>query len=266
MGDSTIRFKDVSVYFRHRTGDLVVGLNELSVEIVPGQFVCIVGRSGHGKSTLLRSLAGLEIPTMGEIIVGDRAVSGPGNDRGMVFQPDTVFPWMKVRENVAYGLRARGVDKEERQKQAQQWLEAVGLRGFEDSWPRELSGGMRKRVAFAAVLAAGSDIWLMDEPFASLDYFTRRNLHELVLQVWGQEKKTVLFVTHDIEEALILADRILLLSEGRLVDDMIVQLPRPRDEETRASDEAVILTKTIFEHLGIRDGETLTTNGESEAV
>jgi NitT/TauT family transport system ATP-binding protein len=167
----------------------------------------------------------------------------------MVFQQDTVFPWMSVRDNVEFGLKSKGMPKEERMEVSDRWLEAVQLAEFADSWPRELSGGMRKRVALAAVLATGSEIWLMDEPFGSLDYFTRRTLHDLLLDLWAETKKTVFFVTHDIEEALILADRILLVRQGQIVKDLVVELPRPRDEDVRASHHAVELNKTIIANL-----------------
>lgn len=249
-----IRFEEVSCSFKHRSGALINALRSVSFTVPPGQFVCIVGRSGHGKSTLLRVLAGLTKASGGTIFAGGVPVGGPDRDRGMVFQQDTVFPWMHVRDNVEYGLRVRGMTKEARREVSDRWLSAVGLERFADSWPRELSGGMRKRVAFAAVLAAGSDVWLMDEPFASLDYFTSRTLHQLVLDVWMETRKTVFFVTHDIEEALILADRILLLSNGELVDDITVDLPRPRDEDVRASPKAVEMTKTVLRHLGFTGG------------
>jgi NitT/TauT family transport system ATP-binding protein len=255
VNEGEIRIDHLTCTFRHRKGALVYALRDVSVTIPPGQFVCIVGRSGHGKSTLLRVLAGLTTATSGSVLIGDRPVHGPGNDRGMVFQQDTVFPWMYVRDNVEFGLKARGISKHERRRISDETLAAVGLENFADSWPRELSGGMRKRVAFAAVLAAGANIWLMDEPFASLDYFTSRSLHGLVLALWRETKRTVVFVTHDIEEALILADRILLLADGRLVDDIEVLLPRPRDEDVRASAAAVALTKTVFRHLGVADAK-----------
>lgn len=250
-----IRFDDVSCTFRHRSGALIQALRNVTFTVPPGQFVCVVGRSGHGKSTLLRVLAGLTKASGGTVYAAGNRVTGPNSDRGMVFQQDTVFPWMHVRDNVEYGLRVRGTSREQRHEISDRWLAAVGLERFADSWPRELSGGMRKRVAFAAVLAAGSNVWLMDEPFASLDYFTSRTLHRLVLDVWMETRKTVFFVTHDIEEALVLADRILLLSNGELVDDITVDLPRPRDEDVRASRRAVEMTKTVLGHLGFT-GET----------
>ena len=254
---SNVVFDNISCIFKHTSGHLVEALREVSLEAPEGQFICIVGRSGHGKTTLLRVLAGLQQPSGGQALVGDRVVSGPGSDRAMVFQQDTVFPWLHVRDNVEFGLVAQRMRKAERRRISDRWLREVGLESFADSWPRELSGGMRKRVALASVLAVDADVWLMDEPFGSLDYFTRRTLHDLLLALWAEAaNKTVFFVTHDIEEALILADRVLLVSEGRVVDDVNVSLPRPRDEDVRASAEAVALTKRILAHLGIEKAST----------
>jgi NitT/TauT family transport system ATP-binding protein len=254
---SNVVFENVSCTFRHRSGQLVEALRGVSLEAPEGQFICVVGRSGHGKTTLLRVLAGLQKPSGGRVAVDGRDVDGPGSDRAMVFQQDTVFPWMHVRDNVEFGLAAQGMGKTQRRQISDARLRDVGLEDFATSWPRELSGGMRKRVALAAVLAVESHVWLMDEPFGSLDYFTRRQLHDLLLEVWESANKTVFFVTHDIEEALILADRVLLLHEGRLVDDLAVSLPRPRDEDVRASAEAVALTKRILTHLGVTSGAPL---------
>ena len=252
-----VTFEDLWCVFEHRSGQLVNALQEVNFEVQSGEFICVVGRSGHGKTTLLRVLAGLQPPTAGGVRLGDEVVSGPGADRAMVFQQDTVFPWLSVRRNVEFGLRATGVEIDERDEIVDHWLEAVGLTDFADSWPRELSGGMRKRVALAAAMAVGSDVVLMDEPFGSLDYFTRRNLHDVLLDLWRVTEKTIFFVTHDIEEALILADRVVLLAEGRLVDDLAVTLPRPRDEDVRASAEAVEITKVILAHLGITEEEAI---------
>ncbi len=254
---SAVSFHDVECVFEHESGRTVRALDGVSFEVPAGQFVAIVGRSGHGKSTLLRCLAGLQATTAGDVRVGDRSIDGPGPDRSMVFQQDAVFPWMRVRDNVEFGLRAQGVAKEERNLTSTRWLEEVQLIDFADSWPRELSGGMRKRVALAAVLAMDSEVWLMDEPFGSLDYFTRRSLHDLLLTLWGETNKTVFFVTHDIEEALILADRVLLVRDGRIVEDLSNSLPRPRDEEVRASRPSVEMTKTIVDHLGSDGNVTL---------
>jgi NitT/TauT family transport system ATP-binding protein len=253
MSDASrlVRFDGVGCDFEHRTGSTVHALNGVTFDVPAGQFVCILGRSGHGKTTLLRVLAGLQAITDGAVTVRDCAVRGPGSDRPMVFQQDTVFPWMHVRANVEFALKVKGIGKSERREISNRWIEAVGLTDFAESWPRELSGGMRKRVALAAVLSSDADVWLMDEPFGSLDYFTRRGLHDVLLDLWTAAGKTVFFVTHDIEESLILADRILVISRGRLVEDIAVDLPRPRTEEMRASGRAVEITRTILGRLGV---------------
>ena len=250
-----VTFEGVWCVFEHRSGRLVNALQDVSFTVPAGEFVAVVGRSGHGKTTMLRVLAGLQPTTSGSVYLGGEEVAGPSVARSMVFQQDTVFPWMHVRDNVEFSLKAQGVPRDERRRIADQKLEEVGLLNFAHSWPRELSGGMRKRVALASVMASGSGVWLMDEPFGSLDYFTRRSLHDLLLGLWRESKMTIFFVTHDIEEALILADRVMLVRDGKLVQDVEVTLPRPRDEDVRASHEAVELSKTILEYLGITEDE-----------
>lgn len=247
----TIRLVNAGCVFEHESGRKVEALRDIDLAIPPGEFICIVGRSGHGKSTLLRALGGLTPLTSGEIWVGDQPVRGPSAQRGMVFQDDTVFPWLRVQANVEFGLKAQGIAALERKRVAQEWLARVDLGDFADAWPRELSGGMRKRVALATVFAGGGEILLMDEPFGSLDYVTRLNLHQLLLDLWRRTGRTIVFVTHDVEEALILADRILVVKEGRIADDLPVRLERPRDEDARAHPEAVVLIKTIVRHLGL---------------
>ena len=250
-GDRSIRILDAWCVFEHTSGRRVEALRGVSLSIAPGEFVCIVGRSGHGKSTLLRALGGLNPLSAGKIRAAGELVRGPSAERGMVFQDDTVFPWMRVRANVEFGLRARGMGVDERTQLATRWLEQVGLHEFADSWPRELSGGMRKRVALATVFATGAEILLMDEPFGSLDYVTRLSLHGLLLDLWRRTGHTIVFVTHDVEEALILADRILVLKDGGVADDIRVGLGRPRDEEVRALPAAVEIIRTIIHHLGL---------------
>ena len=250
-GNRSLRIHDAWCVFEHVSGRRVEALRGVSLDIPPGQFVCIVGRSGHGKSTLLRALGGLNPLTSGEIHAAGQIVRGPSAERGMVFQDDTVFPWMRVRANVEFGLKAKGMEAHERTQLTSRWLEQVGLHEFADSWPRELSGGMRKRVALATVFATGAGILLMDEPFGSLDYVTRLSLHRLLLDLWRRTEHTIVFVTHDIEEALILADRILVMKDGGVADDISVDLSRPRDEEVRARPKAVGIIKTIIHHLGL---------------
>lgn len=237
--------------FRQSSGHEVLALDDVNVSIKAGDFVCLLGRSGHGKSTLLRSIAGLNRLSGGAILINGRRIDGPGVERGMVFQEDTVFPWMSVLDNVEFGLRAQGKTKAERQKIAAQWLDSVGLSHSGGSWPRELSGGMRKRVAIATVFAGGAPILLMDEPFGALDYVTRRDLQDLLIDLWQRTARTIVFVTHDVEEALVLAERILVLRSGRIVQDIDVDLPRPRDEEIRASRRGVEITKTVLQHLAV---------------
>lgn len=252
MSDAAaIAIEGASCTFHHRSGREVRALVGVDATIEPGDFVCLLGRSGHGKSTLLRSLAGLNSLTAGRITVDGVPVTTAGADRGMVFQEDTVFPWLRVEDNVAFGLRAQGRPKAERGAAVAQWIDAVGLTDFAHSWPKELSGGMRKRVAIATVFASGAPILLMDEPFGALDYVTRLDLQNLLIDLWRRTQRTIVFVTHDIEEALVLAERILVMSNGRLVDDIAVDLPRPRDAEIRATPEAVRITKTVLHHLGL---------------
>ena len=258
-----ISIRNVHCTFKHTSGRRVEALRGVSAEIKAGEFVCLVGRSGHGKSTLLRALAGLNPLSGGEILVTGKKVCGPSPERGMVFQEDTVFPWMRVHDNIAFGLRALGRCDAEVDSVVREWLGAVRLQEFERSWPKELSGGMRKRVAIATVFATGADILLMDEPFGALDYVTRLTLHRLLIDLWKRTRCTIVFVTHDIEEALILGDRILVVREGRLVEDIAVNLPRPRNEEERASPEAVAITKAIYRNLGLGDEETF---GHSSAA
>ncbi|WP_424930684.1 ABC transporter ATP-binding protein [Amaricoccus tamworthensis] len=246
-----ISVNNASCDFALSSGREVRALDNVSVSIPDGQFVCLLGRSGHGKSTLLRSLAGLNRLTGGAITVDGQTVAGPGVDRGMVFQEDTVFPWMTVRQNVTFGLRAQGRAAKECHDEAMRWLSAVGLADYADVWPKELSGGMRKRVAIATAFASGAPILMMDEPFGPLDYVTRRDLQNLLIELWQTTGRTIVFVTHDIEESLVLAERIVVLRHGRVVDDIDVDLPRPRDEEVRASARGVVISKAILGELEI---------------
>ena len=258
----SIEVRGASCRFRHVSGNTIDALAGVDVSFAPGEFVCLVGRSGHGKSTLLRAIAGLTPLTEGVVRVGGERVQGPSLQRGMVFQDDTVFPWMRVIDNVAFGLTNKGLTRSQAASVANEWLESVELADFSDSWPRELSGGMRKRVAIATVFATEAPLLLMDEPFGALDFVTRLSLYGLLTDLWRKTGRTIIFVTHDIEEALILADRILVIKDGGIADDLRVSLPRPRDEDMRASPEAVAITKTITRHLGLaellnrRSGET----------
>ncbi|MCX8522088.1 MAG: ABC transporter ATP-binding protein, partial [Rhodoferax sp.] len=201
-----------------------------------GQFVCLLGPSGCGKSTLLNAIAGFSLPSSGSISAGGQAVSGPGPERGMVFQEYALFPWMTVEKNIAFGLEIKGLGAAQIQQTVRTLLEKLGLYDFRSRYPKDLSGGMRQRVAIARILALDSPILLMDEPFGALDALTRRNLQDELLRIWAELGKTVIFVTHSIEEAIYLADRIVVMTyrPGTVKRDLLVDLPRLRDPASAA--------------------------------
>ncbi|MBV8625463.1 MAG: ABC transporter ATP-binding protein [Herbaspirillum sp.] len=205
-------------------------LQDVSLQIAPGEFVCVLGPSGCGKSTLLGALAGHLRPSAGLVHVDGKPVHGPHPDRGLVFQHHTLFPWQKVIDNVAFGLKMKGVARAERLEKASQLLRLVSLEEFAQSYPAQLSGGMQQRVEIARVLINAPRVMLMDEPFGALDAQTRLKMQELLLQVWSSIGTTILFITHDIDEALFLADRILVMSPrpGRIIEELAIDFPRPR--------------------------------------
>ena len=223
--------------FTTAAGENFTALHDIDLEVADGEFVAIIGLSGCGKSTLLSLIAGLIAPTDGRITVGGRPVKGPGRDRGMIFQQDAILMWRRVEDNVAYGLALQGIPKAERREITARYIRMVGLEGFERFFPKELSGGMRKRVAIATVFANNPDVLLLDEPFGALDYVTKISLHGELLDLWERERHTTVFVTHDIEEALFLADRIVVMAAGRIVADVQVPFGRPRLPEVRTSPE-----------------------------
>jgi len=208
-------------------------VQDVSLTILPGEFVCLLGPSGCGKSTLLGALAGHLSPSSGTIRLDGEAIAGPSPERGLVFQQHTLFPWKKVIENVAFGLKMQGVSRDERLQRAHELLRAIGLDGFEQRYPAELSGGMQQRVEIARVLINHPRVLLMDEPFGALDAMTRLMMQELLLELWARIRTTVVFVTHDIDEALFLADRIVVMSArpGRILEELWVDFPRPRRTE-----------------------------------
>jgi NitT/TauT family transport system ATP-binding protein len=246
-----IGIRDARVSFTRADGTRVDALSGVDLEVERGEFVCIIGRSGEGKTTLLNAVAGLVPLSGGEVLVNGRRVTKPGADRGVIFQADSVFPWMRVLANVEFGLRIRGVGRQRRRELSLEQLRLVELEAVAHAWPRELSGGMRARVAVAAVFANDPEVLLADEPFGALDYVTRRRLQEVILEQWERTHKTVLFVTHDVEEALILASRIIVVSHGQVVENRSIRLDRPRSEAVLASEEAVAVRTLILEHLGI---------------
>ena len=209
----------------------VVALQDINLEIPQGQFVCLLGPSGCGKSTLLNAVAGFAPPTSGRIVAGGQQVQAPGPERGMVFQEYALFPWMTVADNIAFGLQIKGQPKAEIEATVARLLAMLSLSDFRNRFPKDLSGGMRQRVAIARVLALDSPIMLMDEPFGALDALTRRNLQDELLRIWSELKKTIIFVTHSIEEAIYMADRIVVMTyrPGTVKRDLLVALPRGRD-------------------------------------
>jgi NitT/TauT family transport system ATP-binding protein len=212
-------------------GREVVALDGIDLDVAPGEFVCLLGPSGCGKSTLLNAVAGFSLPTSGELTALGRPVTGPGPERAMVFQEYALFPWMTVERNVAFGLEIAGAPPERRRQVVEALLGKLGLSDFRDRYPRELSGGMRQRVAIARVLAIDSPMLLLDEPFGALDALTRRSLQDELLRIWAELKKTIVFVTHGIEESIYLADRVVVMTyrPGTVKRIVPVDLPRPRD-------------------------------------
>ena len=213
-----------------RRFDTTLALQATDLDVAENDFITILGPSGCGKSTLLRIVAGLDRPTAGEVLLDGRAIHGPGADRGMVFQSYTLFPWLTVRENVCFGLVERGMPRPQQLEIADAFLGKVGLRGFENHYPKQLSGGMQQRTAIARALANGPRMLLMDEPFGALDHQTRELMQELLLGIWEEQKKTVLFVTHDIDEAVFMGGRVVVMSArpGRIKLDRTVPLAHPR--------------------------------------
>jgi len=235
---SKLRIQGVTRVFPGvRGGPPVQALEPIDLEVADNDFITILGPSGCGKSTLLRIVAGLSKPSAGRVLLDGREVTGPGPDRGMVFQSYTLFPWLTVRENICFGLREKGMPRAQQREIADFFIDRVGLRGFEDHYPKMLSGGMQQRTALARALANDPKILLLDEPFGALDNQTRALMQELLLGIWEQDRKTVLFVTHDIDEAIFLASRVVVMSArpGRLKCNIAIDLPHPRDYKVKTS-------------------------------
>jgi ABC-type nitrate/sulfonate/bicarbonate transport system ATPase subunit len=234
-----------------RGAEPVRALEPVSLTVAENDFITILGPSGCGKSTLLRIVAGLDRPSTGRVLLDGREVQGPGADRGMVFQSYTLFPWLTVAENIAYGLREKGMAEPERRAIVAAYIGKVGLAGFEHHFPKQLSGGMQQRTAIARALANDPAILLLDEPFGALDNQTRALMQELLLGIWEHERKTVLFVTHDIEEAIFLASRVAVMTArpGRIKADLTVDLPHPRDYRMKTSPEFVALKARLTDEI-----------------
>lgn len=234
-GAPHISIRGVSKIFPVPGGE-VIALKNIDVSIGKGEFVCLLGPSGCGKSTLLNAVAGFSMPTSGTIDVDGKPVLTPGPDRGMVFQEYALFPWMTVAQNVAFGLEIKNMARADIKERVGELLTMLKLSDFGDRFPKDLSGGMRQRVAIARVLALDPPVLLMDEPFGALDSLTRRSLQDELLRIWAQMKKTIIFVTHSIEESIYLADRIVVMTyrPGTIKADVAVTVPRPRDSSTQA--------------------------------
>ena len=225
-----IAIRGVSKRFAVGDGE-VEALGRIDATIAQGELVCLIGASGCGKSTMLRIIAGFEEPTTGEVLVDGKRISGPGSDRGMVFQDYALFPWMTVRQNIGFGPRQRRLPRREVDEIANEFVKLVGLERSANRYPNQLSGGMKQRVAIARVLANNASILLMDEPFGALDALTREQLQGELLAIWARSRVTVVFVTHSVEEAALLGDRVLVMSAGpgRIEADIAITLARPRD-------------------------------------
>jgi ABC-type nitrate/sulfonate/bicarbonate transport system ATPase subunit len=230
-----------------------LALRATSLEVAENDFITILGPSGCGKSTLLRIVAGLDHPTAGEVLLDGERVRGPGADRGMVFQSYTLFPWLNVLENVCFGLRERRLPRRQQLEIADGFIDKVGLRGFEHHYPKQLSGGMQQRTAIARALANGPRMLLMDEPFGALDHQTRELMQELLLGIWEAEKKTVLFVTHDIDEAVFMGGRVVVMSArpGRIKIDREVPLAHPRHYSVKTSRAFAELKAELTEQVRV---------------
>ena len=249
MGEFVVR--DLHKVFSTAAGD-VVALRDVNLRVADCEFVAIVGASGSGKSTLLNLVAGFEHPSRGEVLLDGKPVTGPGPDRGVVFQQSALYPWLNVRDNVSFGLRLaanrhRVASPAERDRKVDEIIRRVGLDAFKGSLPSQLSGGMRQRAAIASVLAINPEVLLMDEPFGALDSLTRSLMQDFLLEIWEAERKTVLLVTHDITEAIYLADRVVVMAghPGRVREIVNVDLPRPRTLATQGMKRFVDLREHV---------------------
>ncbi|GCE21036.1 ABC transporter ATP-binding protein [Dictyobacter kobayashii] len=256
-GGNSLRIEGVSKTFVD-SERVVEALRPVDLVIQPGEFVCFLGPSGCGKSTLLSIIAGLEQASGGNIFVNDKEVQGPGTDRILLFQEAALFPWLDVQKNVEFGLRQAGMPGKQRAEIARHYLNTVNLNGFEHSYPHQLSGGMRQRAAIARALAIDPEILLMDEPFGALDAFTRDKLHAQVEAIWRETRKTILFVTHNVREAVALGDRVIVFAPrpGRIIRDFPIDLPRPRSlEDYQLVDKAAEILQVLRSEMEKQEQE-----------
>lgn len=248
MNQHKIQVQNITKTFELSNGETFSALGGVSLDVAENEFITVVGPSGCGKSTLMNVLAGLEEPTSGAALVDGQEVKGPGPERGVIFQQYALFPWLTVRQNVEFGLKTAKTPAAESRERAQYFIDMVGLSDFADSLPKTLSGGMKQRCAIARAYAMNPSILLMDEPFGALDALTRVRMQEHLLQTWDQEKRTIVFITHDVDEAAFLANRVVVMAArpGRIHRIIDVDLPYPRTEEVRLSPEFAAVRNEIW--------------------
>ena len=256
LADAMILISDLTVRYVTDETD-ILAVDGISITVAENEFVCIMGPSGCGKTTVLNTIAGIVAPTAGDVRVGDVPVRGPGPDRAMVFQDDAVFPWMTVEQNIGYSLRMRGRPPAEIEKVVDRFLSLVGLTEFRKAWPRELSGGMKKRVDLARGYAADPEVLLMDEPFGALDIMTKERLQEEFRKLWLLTPRTVVFITHDLEEALFLGDRVILMSPrpGRIEAEYSPNFPSERDMSLKTTPEFVGFARQLRQALQLQQSD-----------
>ena len=245
-----LRIDNVRKVYNTRNGEMIA-LNGVSLDIKENEFICVVGPSGCGKSTLLNIIAGLSEPTSGKVYCDGKEVVGTGTERGVVFQQYALFPWMTVKKNVMFGLNLKGIKGQEAEDIAMKYIKMVQLEDFVDHYPKELSGGMKQRVAIARAYAVNPSVLLMDEPFGALDAQTRTQLQTELLETWEKERKTCFFITHDVEEAIILAQKVIIMSArpGRIKDIVDISIPYPRTQETKMTPEFLELKNHIWSQV-----------------
>ncbi|GAA4411398.1 ABC transporter ATP-binding protein [Advenella faeciporci] len=248
---SQLEIQNISRVFPGKKGTQTQALTPIDFNVNENDFVTILGPSGCGKSTMLRIIAGLDHPTTGQVLLDGKRITGPGADRGMVFQSYTLFPWLTVEQNICFGLREKGMSAAEQKERSAYFINRVGLKGFEQHFPKQLSGGMQQRTAIARALANDPKILLLDEPFGALDNQTRLLMQELLLGIWESAQKTVLFVTHDIDESIFMANRIAVFSArpGRIKTEIKVNLPHPRHYTVKTTPEFMELKARLTEEI-----------------
>ena len=244
-----LELRNVTKIYESQKGDVVTALKNLQFVVAENEFISLLGPSGCGKTTLVKLLTGLLQPTKGEILEHGKRRTTISQDHAVVFQQYSLLPWLNVQKNIEFGMMLRRVPEEERAKTSMRYMEAMGLKAFKKSYPRELSGGMQQRVALARALATNPKVLFMDEPFAALDVQTKRFMQDLLLQIWEREKRTIIFITHDVEEAVFMSDTLYLMSArpGKIARKINVRLARPRDLKTEFSEEFVTLKRRVQE-------------------